>query len=137
MDCGFLSDQRRGRGWFRYWASQTFSVKLRSTESPASSYKALVLAAMYQGWNLLSISALNVGCVRGLCQDPFIASRRKAPLSSCGSSSLMCFLDSMPRAAILLTCETQSLTCPSCGTFPCSGESRFLGKKVLSELGVG
>lgn len=31
------------------WASQTFSLQLRSTESPASSYEALVLAAMYQG----------------------------------------------------------------------------------------
>lgn len=119
------------------WAAQTFSVELRSTESPTSLYKALVLAAMYQGWNLLPISALNVDCVRGLCHNPFIASRRKAPLSSCGSSLLMCSLDSMPMAAILLTCETQSLTRPSRRTFPCSGESRFLGKKVLSELGVG
>lgn len=135
MDCGFLSDLRRGRGWLGY--CQTFSVKLCSTESPASSYKALVLAAMYQGWNLLPISALSVGCMRGLCHNPFIASRRRAPLASCGSSSSMCFLDSMPTAAILLTCETQSLTRPSRGTFPCSGESRFSGKKFLSELGVG
>lgn len=82
------------------WASQAFSLELCCTESPASSYKALVLAVMYQGWNLLPISTLNVGCLRGLCHNSFIASRRKALLSSCGSSPLMCFLDSMPTAAI-------------------------------------
>lgn len=82
------------------WASKAFSLELCCTESPASSYKALVLAVMYQGWNLLPISTLNVGCLRGLCHNPFIASRRKAQLSSCGSSPLMCFLDSMPTAAI-------------------------------------
>lgn len=81
-------------------ASQTFTVHLGSAESPAIQlvHKALVLAAMYQGWNLLPISILRVGCLRGLCYNPFPPSRRKAPLAP--YRSLMCFLDSVPAAAV-------------------------------------
>lgn len=83
------------------WASQTFMVQLGSTESPASQlvYKALVLAAMYQGKNL-PISILSAGCLRELGHNPSPPPRRKAPLSSCSSSSLVCFLDFVPTAAI-------------------------------------
>lgn len=92
-------------------ASQTFPVGLGSTESPAIQLvcKAPVLAAMSQGWNLLPISTLSVGRLRGLCHNPFPPSRRKAPLPP--YSSLM-FSGLRAPGSYLLTCETQSLTHP-------------------------
>lgn len=141
VDCGFLSNQRGpGMAWvLSPWASWTFIVQLGSTESPAVQlvYKAPVLAAVYQGWNL-PISILSVVCLRGLCHNPFTPPRRKAPLSSCSSNSLTDVFSGLhAQGSYLLMCETQSLTHPyhrKVGPSRVEGEHHFLGKKVLSEL---
>lgn len=75
----------RGLAWvLSPWASRTFPVELGSTECPDTQlmHTAPVLAAMYEGWNLLPISILSVSSLRGLCRSPFTPFRRKAPLSS-------------------------------------------------------
>lgn len=136
MGVSFCSEE--GRGWFGYCLGllrpSRFSwVPLKGQPASQLVYKAPVLAAIYQGKNL-PISILSAGCLRELCHNPSPPPRRKAPLSSCSSSSLVC-----PRRLFINLRD--SITDPSLsqegGTFPVVGEHHCLGKKVLSELGLG